>query len=73
MKKPEPWKYYRRLQGVPCAAPGFKSYRYRGRYGFVMIGATDDNDALNEAARSVDHDVSFDRLEYWNGAEYKPV
>ena len=37
----------------PCAAQGLKSYRYKGPFGFIMIGATDDDDALNEAQRSL--------------------
>jgi hypothetical protein len=42
----------------PLAAPGLNSYRYRGRYGFIMIGATDTPDALNEARRSTDEPVT---------------
>lgn len=57
----------------PLAAPGLKSYRYRGRYGFIMIGATDTPDALNEARRSTDEPVTVDRLEEWTGVEYQPV
>jgi len=37
----------------PCAAHGLKSYRYKGPFGFVMIGAIDDDDALREAQRSL--------------------
>lgn len=55
----------------PCAAPGLVSYRYLGRYGWVMIGATDDADALREAGRSVGSDeVDPSRLERWNGERY---
>jgi hypothetical protein len=53
----------------PCAAHGLKSYRYRGRYGYIMIGAKDDTDALSEAARST-IDVTKDKLQRWNGVEY---
>ena len=35
----------------PCAAHGWTSYRYAGRYGSIMIGATSTQDALNEADR----------------------
>ena len=37
----------------PCAAHGWTSYRYAGRYGTIMIGATSTQDALNEADRSL--------------------
>lgn len=57
------------IQNRPLAAAGLTSYRYRGRYGFVMIGARDHADALREAARSTDN-VTAANLEVWNGAEY---
>ena len=57
----------------PLAAPGFNSYRYRGRYGFIMIGATDTPDALNETRRSTDEPVTLDHLEQWTGARYEPA
>ena len=51
----------------PCAAHGWTSYRYACRYGYIMIGATSTQDALNEADRSLTHGVaSIDRLEIWN-------
>jgi hypothetical protein len=54
----------------PCADPGLTSYRARGRYGWVMIGARDDADAMREARRSTD--APFD-LQVWNGSEYVPT
>ena len=66
---PDPPRFWER----PCAGPGLVSYRFRGRYGWIMIGATDDRDALTEAARSATIPVSFDRLERWDGAAYVPV
>lgn len=57
----------------PCAAQGLLSYRYRGRYGFIMIGATDTQDALREAARSHSGAVALECLEHWNGAQYEGV
>ena len=59
----------------PCAAHGLTSYRYRGMWGWVMIGAKDHDDALSEARRSVNraHVVSIDRLQVWDGKEYVPV
>lgn len=57
----------------PLADHGLISYRYRGRYGWIMIGAKDDTDALNEARRSTDDAVTADKLEIWNGSEYVSV
>ena len=57
----------------PLAAHGWTSYRYHGRYGWIMIGARDDADALNEARRSTNEPVTLDKLEVWNGIEYLPV
>jgi hypothetical protein len=56
----------------PCAAYGLTSYRYAGRYGWIMIGAKDDADALREAARSTDN-VSPEKLQVWNGAGYVEI
>ena len=51
----------------PCAAVGLTSYRYAGRYGTIMIGATSTQDALNEADRSLTQGAAtVDRLEIWN-------
>jgi len=57
------------IQNRPLAASGLTSYRYVGRYGYVMIGARDDADALREAARST-NDVVREKLEIWNGTKY---
>lgn len=60
----------------PCAAAGLTSYRYKGRYGWIMIGAKDHRDALREACRSThDHKASMDRLEVWDllAGVYKQV
>ena len=55
----------------PLAASGLISYRYKGEYGYIMIGARNDDDALREAYRSVRPTlVSIDRLEIWNGTGY---
>lgn len=56
----------------PHAAPGLKSYRCKGRFGFIMIGATDDDDALREARRSWDGARRED-LQVWTGSAYEPV
>ena len=57
----------------PMAAQGLTSYRYKGRYGFIMIGARDDKDALSEAKRSTRDAVSLENLEVWNGKKYEFV
>lgn len=54
----------------PLAVAPWKSYRYRGRYGWIMIGAKDDEDALREAKRSTNENVHPARLQKWNGVEY---
>ena len=56
----------------PCAAEGFISYRARGRYGFIMIGARDNADALREAKRS-NPAITADMLEIWNNAQYERI
>lgn len=56
----------------PLAATPFKSYRCRVPYGYIMIGAKDDDDALNEAKRSSEFALR-ENLERWNGTEYEPL
>lgn len=58
---------------MPLAVAGFDSYRYRGRYGWIMIGAIDHNDALREAGRSHAGGLTFSNLERWDGTRYAPV
>lgn len=55
-----------------CAAFGLTSYRARSPYGFIMIGARDDEDARAQASRSSDR---WTDLEIWSEAEgrYIPV
>jgi len=36
-----------------------------------MLGARDDKDALIQAQRHTSEPVTADRLERWNGTEYK--
>jgi hypothetical protein len=59
----------------PMAAEGLNSYRYQGRYGHIMIGAKDHDDALREAQRSTRDKVAHEHLESWNEKEgkYKPI
>lgn len=53
----------------PCAAPGLISYRARGNYGWIMIGAADDADAMREAMRSTHAPTNLQR---WDGTAYVP-
>lgn len=62
-----------RLVDLPLAADGLTSYRYRGTFGYIMIGAIDTGDALREAARSTRGPITVDKLEVWDGSIYKPV
>lgn len=57
----------------PMAADGLISYRYRGRYGWIMIGASTDTEALSEAQRSTDDTATPDLLERRNGQHYVGV
>lgn len=57
----------------PLAAKGLKSYRYRGSYGWIMIGARDTYDALSEAGRSTKNKIIIENLQEWNGTEYVAV
>jgi hypothetical protein len=54
----------------PCAAQGLISYRYAGPYGWIMIGARDDADAIREAGRSSSAPIDPAKLQRWNGSEY---
>mgnify|MGYP003653029514 CR=1 FL=1 len=54
----------------PLAAKGLTSYRYKGRYDWIMIGANDNADALKQAARSTHDTITADRLQVWNGSQY---
>jgi hypothetical protein len=57
----------------PMASKGLISYRYRGRYGWIMIGAKDDNDALREAQRSTSDKVTMNNLQIWKGSQYENI
>lgn len=58
------------LHDKPLADKGLISYRAKGRYGYIMIGAKDDKDAWSEAKRSTDNPTD---LEVWDGEKYIPV
>lgn len=57
----------------PMAAPGLVSYRYRGPYGWIMIGAVDDSDAMRETARSLTGAPDIASLEIWVVDRYVPI
>lgn len=50
----------------PLADRGLISYRYKGRYGWIMIGAHNHTDALREAGRSTDDSITIENLQVWN-------
>lgn len=56
----------------PCAMPGLTSFRYRGAYGWVMIGAKNIEDALKEASRSIGKEADVDNLQVYFYGEYVP-
>lgn len=56
----------------PLAVAPFDSYRLRGPYGWIMIGAMSIDDAMREAARSTAK-PERDKLQKWNGTEYVNV
>jgi hypothetical protein len=56
----------------PLASWGLRSYRCKGPYGWIMIGAKDPNEAMGEAKRS-NENVKRENLQEWNGTSYVPV
>ena len=61
------------MSNTPMASNGLITYRYRGRYGFIYIGALTDTEAMIEAQRSTDDKVTPDRLERYNGQRFVGV
>jgi len=55
----------------PLAVDGLTSYRYKGRYGWIMIGAKNEADALREAARNTTEPIHILNLQVWNGRNYQ--
>ncbi|MET4190730.1 hypothetical protein ABIB89_003182 [Bradyrhizobium sp. JR3.12] len=55
----------------PLAGHGLRSYRCRGRFGWIMIGAVGDDDAMRSALRSSAHAKRYD-LQVWDGNGYVP-
>ena len=53
---------------------GLTRYRYAGRYGFIVISASDHSDALREAARSLSSETPvIGKLEMWDGAKFVSI
>ena len=53
------------------AEAGLLSFRYKGRYGWIMIGAKSTVGALVEAQRSLNDGIAIiSNLQEWNGEEY---
>lgn len=63
----------REVTDKPLAQQGLRSYRYKGRYGWIMIGARDTAHALNEAQRSTNDKVTVDKLEVFIRGLYIPA
>lgn len=59
------------LAAKPLAAQGLNSYRCKQPFGWVMIGAKDDDDALVQARRS-HAEAKFEDLQRWDGNAYVP-
>lgn len=53
----------------PLAASGLLSYRCRSPFGWIMIGAVDDDDAMVQAKRS-SRQATREGLQKWNGSTY---
>jgi hypothetical protein len=56
----------------PLAAAGLTSYRCKGAYGWIMIGAADHVDAMREARRS-SATARHEDLQVWDGERYVPA
>jgi len=60
------------LCNKPLVAPPYTSYRCRGRYGWIMIGAMSTAEAWQEAQRSSLAEY-LSSLQIWDGNEYADV
>lgn len=63
---------YEHVCNKPLAAAGRTSYRCRGRFGWIMIGARDVDDAMCEARRSSAFALR-ENLQVWDGKHYVPA
>lgn len=59
------------ITSKPLAAPGFISYRCKQPFGWVMIGARNDEDAMKQAKQSTPN-AKIEDLQVWNGTAYVP-
>lgn len=57
----------------PLAAEGLESYRYKSPYGWINIGANSVEEALTEAARSTNAEITVEGLQQWDGTQYVDV
>ena len=57
---------------TPHAAPGLDSYRVKGRFGWILVGANSATDALREGGRSSDA-IQPETLEVWAGDRFLAV
>lgn len=55
----------------PLACAPYTSYRFKGPFGWIMIGAMDDEEAMREAQRSTDN-PRWEDLQRWDGTQYMP-
>lgn len=56
----------------PLAQSPLISYRCKSLYGWIMIGAKNEEDAMREALRSNELAKRED-LQKWDGSQYQPV
>jgi len=55
----------------PYAIKSLISYRYKNNYGFIMVGARNTKDALNEINRSLSTGIAeLSKLEIWDNDKY---
>ena len=62
---------FKNFTELPLAVEPFKSYRCKGKYGYIMIATMDDDDAPKQAKLS--GEVIKENLERWNGSSYEKV
>jgi len=53
----------------PLATAPNKSYRHKSAFGWIMIGAMDDQHAMREARRSTEN-PRYEDLQKWDGTQY---
>lgn len=61
---------FKKFTELPLAVEPFKSYRCKCQHGYIMLGATDDDDAFKQARLL--GEVIKENLERWNGEAYEP-